>query len=79
MATMRNGSVSFDGVTAEQFARAMDLKAKHGDALQFDPRTVQLVGNQYNNFTITWSQGDSYSAAHELITMLLAQTKSAVQ
>ena len=79
MAAMSNGSVTFNGVSPAEFASFMELKTKHGDSLHFDPRSLSPIGQNYNNFQITWTTGPSWVAAKEAIELLLAPPRPPVQ
>jgi hypothetical protein len=75
MATMTRGSVTFDAVNDDELAKAVAFKAKHEKELEFDPSQLKKGHNVspglYDNMVISWSNNQSYAAAHELITLLL--------
>jgi hypothetical protein len=76
MATMTSGWVTFNAVSDDELAKALEFKAKHEKELEFDPSKMKKANNVnplYDNMMISWTNNESYAAAHELITILLGK------
>jgi len=70
------GSLTINGITDDELAHILEVKAKHTNAFHFNPQGLQPAPNAqqqtyYNNATFAWNSEQSLQLVHEIIGFLL--------